>query len=78
MKKADLEKAKDLESDICNIDKVLSEHKKRHWIKIIFNKGVRVICPYYEELFYSVRFQKELAEWLEKKKEQYQKELDDI
>ena len=67
--------ANKLSDDIKNIDKVLTEHNKYHWIKVIFKKGLNVTCPY-EDMYYSVRFQNELAEWLKQKKEQYQKELD--
>ena len=75
MKKETMKEANELNNDIENLDKVLSEHKKYHWIKVIFKKGLNVTCPY-EDLYYSTRFQDELAEWLKQKKEQYQKELD--
>lgn len=78
MKRVDLEKANELAEDIENLEKVLSAHEKRLWIKVIFLKKLKVISPHNEDLFYSVRFQDELAEWLKQKKEQYQKELDDM
>lgn len=65
-----LEKANDLNKDIKNINKVLEDKKANRWIRVI---GARN-----EELCYSVKFQQELAEWLEKKKEQYQKELENL
>ena len=77
MKKADFRKAKDLATDIDNLEKVLLDHSVNRWIKVVFRKGLSVVCPY-EDLDYSVRFQNELAEWLKQKKEQYQKELDDL
>lgn len=65
-----LEKANSLNKDIKNINRVLDDSKAKRCIRVI---GARN-----EELFYSVSFQRELAEWLEKKKEQYQKELDTL
>ena len=65
-----LEKAYTLNEDIRKIDRVLDDNRNKRWIKVI---GARN-----EENFYSVRFQNELAEWLKQKREQYQKELDDI
>ena len=65
-----LNKANDLNQDIENIKKVLAEKEEQKWI--------RVISPKRTELFYSMRFQKELAEWLEQKKEEYQKELESL
>jgi hypothetical protein len=76
MKKVDLEKSNELAEDIKNMEEVLSAHEKRRWIKVIFLKKLKVISPYDEDLFYSVRFQNELAEWLKQKREQYQSELD--
>lgn len=76
MKKSDLEKANSLAEDIKNIELVLSAHEKHMWIRAIFSKKLKVVCPRNEDLFYSVRFQDELAEWLKQKKEQYQKEFD--
>lgn len=65
-----LEKANSLNKDIKNINRVLDDSKAKRWISVI---GARN-----EDLCYSVSFQRELAEWLEKKKEQYQKELDTL
>ena len=80
MKKEDLEKANKLNKDIKNIERVLAEHNKKRWIKAIFEKksGISVISPWDDDLFYSVRFQNELAEWLEQKRKQYQDELDSM
>ena len=76
MKRENVKKAIRLYEDIANIDFVLTEHKTRNWIKVIFNKGIRVISPDCKDVFYSERFQNELAEWLEQKRKQYQDELD--
>ncbi len=70
MTKEVLEKANELVNDIDNIDIVLKEREKRHW--------VRVICPADKEPFYSIRFQEELSKWLAQKKEEYQKELEEL
>lgn len=78
MTKENLIKATELAEDIKNLEKVLLAHEKRKWIKAIFLNKLKVISPHNEDLFYSVRFQDELAEWLKQKKEQYQKELDDM
>lgn len=75
-----LKEANSLQEDIKNIEKVLAAHKGRKWIRAVFEKKktIGIICPFYEELFYSVRFQNELAEWLEQKREQYQREFNSI
>lgn len=65
-----LEKANELSKDIKNINRVLENRKEHKWIRVISARN--------EELYYSVKFQQELAEWLEKKKEQYQKELENL
>ena len=78
MKKDVLKKANELAEDIKNLEEVLSAHEKRRWIKVIFLKKLKVISPHDEDLFYSLRFQDELAEWLKQKKEQYEKELDNM
>lgn len=63
-------KANELIKDIENINKILNDDKKQRWTK--------VISADHQELFYSVRFQKELAEWLELKLKEYQKEFDEL
>ena len=78
MTKENLIKATELAEDINNLEKVLWSHERKKWIKAIFSKKLKVVSPHNEDLFYSVRFQNELAEWLKQKKEQYQKELDDM
>lgn len=65
-----LEKANNLNSDINNIDKVLEDKEMHKWISV---RSAR-----HTELYYSVKFQRELADWLEEKREQYQNELDDL
>ena len=72
-----LEEANALKEDIKNIERVLEAHKGRKWIKVVhITKRIGVMCPLYEDMSYSVRFQDELAEWLKQKREQYQKEFD--
>ena len=75
-----LDKANDLKNDIRNIERILAESEKHHWIKAIFHKGLKVTSPYHEatEVFYSVRFQRELAEWLKQKLVEYQKEFEEL
>lgn len=70
MTRETLEKAKDLQKDIKNMENVLNDSKKRCWL--------RVISPSTKEYYYSVRFQRELAEWLKTKKEEYEKELESL
>lgn len=70
MDKQILNKANELNSDIENIEKVLKDHYKHKWI--------RVISPNNQELHSSVTFQDELAEWLEAKKAEYQKALEEL
>ncbi len=70
MTKEVLEKANELVNDIDNINIVLKEREKKHWVK--------VICPADKEPFYSIRFQEELSKWLAQKKEEYQKELEEL
>lgn len=62
-----LQQANELDNDIKNINKVIEENKDNRYISVV---GAR-----HRELYYSVRFQEELAEWLEQKREQYQGEL---
>lgn len=62
-------KAKDLIDDMKRIEKQVTEfYKDNHWI--------RISTPNYPDSPYSVRFQKELVEWLMSKKEEYQREFD--
>lgn len=70
MTKEVLEKANELVNDIDNINIVLKEREKKYWVK--------VICPADKEPFYSIRFQEELSKWLAQKKEEYQKELEEL
>lgn len=72
MTKEKLEKAKELEQDIKTIQDVLENSKKHKWIKVI---GAR---HEHEEVWYSVRFQHELAKWLEDKRQEYEKELEEL
>lgn len=64
-------KATDLIKDIGCIEKQINEVAKRHhWIVIS--------TPDYPDMSYSIRFQRELVEWLSLKKEEYQKEFDEL
>ena len=71
MTKEIYEKAGQLFEDIelmsCQIEEVEKHH---HWITIITPKN--------KEVYYSDRFAKELIEWLKFKKEEYQKEFDEL
>lgn len=69
MLKETLRKANELQCDIDNISRIL---------EVAGHKWIRVISPKDTELHYSVRFQKELAEWLREKKNEYQEELDNL
>ena len=70
MDKATLRKAKELESDIESIKRILNEYEEQHhWIQ--------VVSPKIKE-GQSGRFQKDLAEWLKQKKEKYEKELAEL
>lgn len=70
MDKATLRKAKELESNIESIKRILNEYEEQHhWIQ--------VVSPRIEE-GQSGRFQKDLAEWLKQKKEKYEKELAEL
>ena len=66
-------KAVILKSDIENLSKVIEESdKKKHWIKVITpDTEIR-------EMYYSLRFQNELTEWLKNKKEEYLKEFESL
>lgn len=73
MKKDILQKANDLNDDITKLSEIITEVKEQHhWI--------RVVTPNTKKYDYgfSVRFQKELTAWLENKKQQYQKEFDEL
>lgn len=70
MTREQLEKAKRLESDIEHIKSVVEDSKKNRWITVI---GART-----GEIYYSPRFQNELAQWLESKKLEYEKELEEL
>lgn len=65
------ETAKNLIEDINKMETQINEVKNcHHWISIL--------TPDYEDLFYSLRFQRDLVEWLVAKKEEYQKEFDEL
>ena len=71
MTKEVYEKAKELMSDVKTIDDQIKEtEEQQHWIK--------VITAHHKECYYSTRFQRELAEWMKTKKEEYQKEFDEL
>ena len=66
-----LRKANELTKDIEIMKKQLNDVKeKRHYIV--------VSTPDYQNCLYSCRFQNELIEWLSAKKEEYQKEFDEL
>lgn len=69
MNKDTLQKAKELESDIGSITKILEERDKHHWIQ--------VVSPRTDD-GQSRRFQDDLTEWLRQQKEIYEKELADL
>lgn len=70
MTRETLGKANELNNDIECIKKVLTDKAEHKWIRVVSAK--------HTELYYSVRFQRELAEWLEQKNKQYQEELDSL
>lgn len=63
--------AKDLIEDTNRIETQINEVKNNHgWITIS--------TANYQNLSYSLRFQRELTEWLNNKKEEYQKEFEKL
>ena len=70
MNKETLIRAKELEGDIKSIEVLLEESKKNHWLMVTSPS------PYNEGQ--SRRFQEELAQWLEERKEAYEKELEEL
>lgn len=68
MTKETLSKAKELEEDLKILEKVIFASEDCKWIKIITPREV--------EHYHSVRFQKELAEWVKNKKQEYEEELE--
>ena len=70
MNKETLNRAKELEGDIKSIEVLLEEHKKEHWLMVTSPR------PYNEGQ--SRRFQEELAQWLEERKEAYETELEKL
>ena len=70
MTKETLKKANRLNDDIEMLSKVIQDKKENlNWIKI---STPRV------EGFFSDKFENELVDWVEKKKKEYQKELEDL
>ena len=66
-------KAVELKRDIENLSEIIEESdKERHWIKVITPNTER------REKYYSVRFQKELTEWLKTKRKEYMEEFDSL
>lgn len=64
-------KAVELKQDISNMDKQIKEvTEDRHWIS--------VITPRKGDMAYSRRFSGELLEWLKNKREEYQKEFEQL
>lgn len=73
MNKETLKKANELYKDIENISEVIEEsEKEKKWIKVITPKTEK------RERYFSVRFQDELTDWLKTKREEYQKEFDNL
>ena len=73
MKKVTLQKANDLNNDITKLSKIITEVKeKHHWIQVVTPDTKKY------DYGFSVRFQNELTAWLENKKQQYQKEFDEL
>jgi hypothetical protein len=70
MNKETLSRAKELEADIKYIEVLLEEHKKNHWLIVTSPRP----CTEGQ----SRRFQEELAQWLEERKEAYKKELEEL
>lgn len=64
-------KAVELKTDISNMDKQIKEvTEDAHWIS--------VVTPRTKDLVYSDRFGTELLEWLKFKREEYQKEFEQL
>ncbi len=71
MTEAIFQKAVELNNDIKNMDKQIKEViEDRYWIS--------VVTPRRKELAYSSRFQEELLEWLIAKRNEYQKEFEQL
>lgn len=71
MKEETFKKAVELKQDISNMDKQIKEvTEDRHWIS--------VITPRTGDMAYSCRFSRELLEWLKTKREEYQKEFEQL
>lgn len=71
MNKELLNKANNLMHDIETISNVINEKENaHHWIK--------VITPNHQDGYYSYRFMDELTEWMKKKKEEYEKEFEQL
>ena len=66
-----LNKANTLIKDIGYIEEQLKEVKD-------FHHYITVSTPNFQNCCYSYRFQTELEEWMVKKKEEYQKEFDEL
>lgn len=66
-----LRKANELMSDINYMEEQLNEVKEHR-------NYITVSTPYNQDCCYSYRFQMELKEWLTAKKEEYEKEFDEL
>ena len=66
-----LNKANTLMKDIGYIEEQLGEVKNFHHYIVVSTPNLQNCC-------YSYRFQRELEEWLTMKKEEYQKEFDEL
>ena len=73
MKNETFEKATELKRDIKNLEMVVEESEKdSHWIRVITPRTLA------RDIYYSVRFQHELKEWLKTNIEEYQKEFENL
>lgn len=73
MTKETYKKAVELTRDIENLTVVIEEsEEEHHWIKVITPETKN------RDKYYSVRFQRELTEWLKTKREEYRKEFDNL
>ena len=70
MDRAKFEIAVNLRRDIKAIQTIVSEGRKRHWVK--------VICPVELNWIPSERFQRELISWLESKIIEYENEFESL
>lgn len=82
MKKETYKKAKELLRDIENLTVCIEEKEKGNWIKVVPRKReIKVISPAnnkVDDIFYSIGFQRDLLSFLKLKRDEYQKEFDEL